>query len=246
MNFGYLTYRCLTRFERLAMQFGPRRVMKSYPRGRNAWFDLLRMMNYSASSLTIFDVGANEGQTVSDIQCFFPNATIHCFEPVESAFRKLTDRQSSRSGAHLHPVACGDAPQTLTIALTDVTVCNSLRYVVDPLDTTKSRTQEVQVVRIDDFCASNQITGIDILKTDTEGFDLQVLLGCGELLDKISFVLTEVGFHGQPDQTAFSEISLLLSQNGLKFAGLYEVARGPSLDFGVPFANALFARVAVN
>jgi hypothetical protein len=53
----------------------------------------------------IFDVGANIGQTYRRFRRDFPDAQIHCFEPVNSAFQKLTEEVSGddlawRKGSH--------------------------------------------------------------------------------------------------------------------------------------------------
>ena len=40
---------------------------------------------------TIFDIGANIGQTSLEMLDHFPNATIHCFEPIAEFFKELTD-----------------------------------------------------------------------------------------------------------------------------------------------------------
>ena len=51
----------------------------------------------------------------------------------------------------------------------------------------------MHVDTIDDFCSANRIPKIDILKIDTEGFDLNVLKGAKQMLSRgqIAFIYTE-------------------------------------------------------
>jgi FkbM family methyltransferase len=51
----------------------------------------------------------------------------------------------------------------------------------------------VSVRTIDDFCAEQAIAEIDLLKIDTEGYDLQVLEGARSLLTRgrVRFVYSE-------------------------------------------------------
>ena len=58
------------------------------------------------------------------------------------------------------------------------------------------KTTQVDVVTIDDFCAKNGISKIDILKSDTQGFDFEVLKGSAQLMErnKISLIYLEVMF----------------------------------------------------
>jgi hypothetical protein len=56
----------------------------------------------------------------------------------------------------------------------------------------------VQVTTLDAFCNRERIASIDILKTDTEGYDARVLSGARRMLSekRIHCVVSEVGFIG--------------------------------------------------
>jgi FkbM family methyltransferase len=58
-----------------------------------------------ANNLTIFDVGANTGQTISSIQKTFVDPIIHAFEPSPKSFETL--QQASPNGVHLNQCAVG-------------------------------------------------------------------------------------------------------------------------------------------
>ena len=54
---------------------------------------LLKLL-VSDESPIIFDVGANEGVTISEFKAWWPQSTIHCFEPQEECWANL-DRVAS-------------------------------------------------------------------------------------------------------------------------------------------------------
>jgi FkbM family methyltransferase len=67
-------------------------------------FEDIRSM-IGANNLTIFDVGANTGQTISSIQKTFVDPIIHAFEPSPKSFETL--QQASPNGVHLNQCAVG-------------------------------------------------------------------------------------------------------------------------------------------
>lgn len=54
---------------------------------------------------TILDLGAHIGKTAKTYRKTFPEATIHCFEPTEATFHKLTERTKSDKKVVRHMVA---------------------------------------------------------------------------------------------------------------------------------------------
>ena len=109
-------------------------------------------------------------------------------------------------------------------------------------------TEDVHVTTMDQFCATNGIDRIDLLKTDTEGFDLQVLKGASKLLSRgrVRAIYSEAGVHVD-DLRHTSLSSLLLYVENLNFYlySLYDVplrtARRES-----EFFNALFVHRGVS
>src|SRR5687768_17293358 len=59
---------------------------------------------------TVFDVGANVGQSATRFAQEFPGAAIHSFEPVASTFEKLSRAVPSR--VRCHQIALGAAQDT--------------------------------------------------------------------------------------------------------------------------------------
>ena len=68
------------------------------PRGANVYQDIKRLPE-SLKVKTIFDVGANVGQTCLESVTEFPQARIFAFEPIKSTFTRLCSNTQ-----HLHQV----------------------------------------------------------------------------------------------------------------------------------------------
>ena len=71
----------------------------------------------------------------------------------------------------------------------------------------------VDCVTIDSFCRRSGITAIDVLKTDTEGFDLSVLKGASDMLARggVKFVFTEFfQFDHEGKGTSLTQVADLL------------------------------------
>jgi hypothetical protein len=104
-----------------------------------------------------------------------------------------------------------------------------------------SGSEEVVITTIDKYCEEPHIENIDVLKIDTQGFDLHVLRGAQSMLERgrLHMVCTELTFVKQyigmatPDQ-----IYRFLFHLGYRFVSLYKVSRSPC---GLAeYANALF------
>ena len=52
-------------------------------------------------------------------------------------------------------------------------------------------TVEIEVDTILNYCKKNRIKKIDLLKIDTEGYDFEVIKGCGEMIKNIKYIQFE-------------------------------------------------------
>jgi FkbM family methyltransferase len=191
----------------------------------------------------VFDVGANVGQTALYVRGFFPHADIHSFEPVSDTFRQLEDNLRSWPNLHAHRLALGRAPESREIVLQDCSELNSLAFTPGPGPAATGRVERIEIGTLDQFCEARGLDGIDILKTDAQARDVDVLAGAERLISsaKIPFIYTEVTF--QPDDTTnttYAAINEYLSPRGWRLAGIYEQnGCGPRSSW-LGYSNALF------
>jgi FkbM family methyltransferase len=179
----------------------------------------------------IFDVGANVGQTYKKFRSDFPHARVYCFEPVTNTFAQLRQIVSDPDVAE--QIAFGDYEGEAVIHThPQWHVLNSIRVAVGP------ESETIRMSRVDMY-------GVvpDLLKIDTEGFEIPVLRGAAKTLDRIKAVFVEVGFDRANERnTYFSDVAEFLQ--GHCFYGLYDVTHYPRRD-QPSFANALFVHRSI-
>lgn len=195
---------------------------------------------------TVFDVGANIGQSALEYSEAFPDATIWSFEPFTEAFDELVRVTAKRPNVRCVKLALGSEPGPVTVALGDHHVCNSLLdAVAGPAD---GPVETVTVVTVDDFAAEHGIERIDLLKVDTEGLDLEVLRGAERLLaaGAVSFVQVEVGM-GRPARTLVPYEDVRAHLTGLRYElfGIYVQVPEWTGEARLRFANPVFVHESV-
>ena len=103
-----------------------------------------------------------------------------------------------------------------------------------------SNQREIEVSTLDMYCSQNEIPFIDILKSDTQGFDVEVIKGAQGLLNarKIRLIYLEITFQelyqGIP---RLDEIYRLISDQEFELVSLYKFYY---LNRRAVYTNALF------
>jgi FkbM family methyltransferase len=140
----------------------------------------------------IFDVGANGGQSATAYAGHFPDAAIHAFEPVPEAFALLRRAAASHPNITAHQLALSSAPGLATMAARGSSTRNRILPGGAPAggDTIAVRAAPGHLVAQELGCAD-----IGFLKIDTEGHDLDVLIGFAPLLPRIDFVEVEAAMN---------------------------------------------------
>lgn len=192
------------------------------------------------------DVGANVGQTVFEILETLPGAQILSFEPIAETFSTLQKRTRRLPGVRCFPVALGAGCKTIEVCKRENSVLNSLTptTITEPKNN-GSAVEAVAVETLDRVCRMENVTTVDVLKTDTEGYDLEVLKGAESLLQggMVRFVYTEVTFCEENQQnTPFIPLFEFLMRRNFRFLGLYETYSLHHFPEPNLFCNALFMR----
>ncbi len=151
---------------------------------------------YKAKSPLIFDVGANRGQYAGLVLSEIPMARLICFEPNPSAFQLLDTSLSHRVKSE--PLGLGrlrgkqslffdELDPVSVMATSNSEILKSVSGVQNPMQI------EIDIDTIDSYCQTHEIERIDLLKIDTEGFELDVLQGAARMIaeDRIAMVQFE-------------------------------------------------------
>lgn len=216
-------------------------LTRYFPRGQNVLYDIQRFSGKKHLDI-LFDVGANVGQTVTGLIQYFPKSQIYCFEPVSKSFNNLFSNFSNRSNVHCIQKGLGSANGFANIVLHDNSELNTL-VVNGPREDSKIGEEKIKLETIDRFTVAENITHIDFLKMDVQGWEMQVLLGSETLLrdKRIRFIYTEVGFRRcDRDMQHFSEINDYLENKGFWLCGFYDQFRWGDKKEYLGFTNALY------
>lgn len=189
----------------------------------------------------VFDAGAHLGQTTLHFRKSFPAASIHSFEPVVGNFKKLKLNTKGKEGIQINQFALGSSQDSIVMETgqSDQTyqVCRNLEKLPD--------NGEMPVIRmetIDYYMKREEIKTIDLLKIDVEGYELEVLDGARDAIERrtVKAILAECDFDPEDTQhTYFNDLWNYLRIRNFSFFGLYDVNHYEN-GMGIGFCNALF------
>jgi len=190
------------------------------------------------------DVGANRGQTARYFSNAFPSAEIFSCEPVSSTYALLVKNTAELGRVKTFNLALGSKSGSAVINLANDDQLNSLVSDSSSGETKAGRQETIKVKTLDAMMVEEGIQHVNLLKTDTEGFDLEVLRGASSALaqKRVDLVYCEVAFN--PDDrlhTYFDTVSRFLAEYDFVFLGLFDTVYcdNPTQLF---HANALFGR----
>ena len=141
---------------------------------------------YLQPGMTVLDIGAHHGfYTLLAAQKVGPGGRVIAFEPSprerEKLFRHL--RLNGCTNVQVESLALGgrEGLAELFVVNGKETGCNSLRPPQVPQPT---EVLEVPVGRLDSYLERQRVPGVDFIKMDVEGAELEVLRGAAELLGR--------------------------------------------------------------
>lgn len=214
--------------------------------GNNAFIDVAAMS--TPPPRVVFDVGANEGQTADELRQVYPDAKIYCFEPYLPAFQRLQQKFAGDVRISLEHLALGERTGEATLFENAQSVTNSLLpnapdAALSQPDAYATPTGQstIPITTVDEFCNKRAVETIDLLKIDSQGYDLRILQGArGKLSNhRVNFILTEMLFAPlYSGQAYFPEIYNFVTDLGYSMVGLYAVHRSPA--GAILWCDALF------
>lgn len=208
------------------------------------WFlslenDLTRMGMGDLRS--VFDVGAHLGQTTLHFRKSFPAASIHCFEPVEENFKKLKSNTKGKRKIKINRFALGSSQGCVMMETGRSDQTHQIGRNQDKTPA-NGETPMIRMETIDSYMKHEGIAGIDLLKIDVEGYELEVLEGAKDALEKrmVKAILAECDFDPEDTQhTYFNDLCNYLRSRNFSFFGLYDVIHYER-NHGIGYCNALF------
>ena len=154
---------------------------------------------------TVFDVGGNEGESIDFFLNLFANPQIYSFEPEAKSYKKLTKKYKNNKKVNLYNFAFGSEKKKMDLKINVKSSTSTFAkinkhskyYNLKSLILSHGKgsiftgIENVQVDKLDNFSNKNKINNIDILKIDTEGFELNVIKGAKKTLKKTKLLIIE-------------------------------------------------------
>ena len=197
----------------------------------------------------VVDIGANKGQFALAVKRWAPQAKIISFEPLRQAaviFRRVFKKESSVT---LHQAAIGPQTGETTIHVSAADDSSSL-LPISPLQerlfpgTNEIRAEIVKVGRLSDYITHEEIVTPAMLKLDVQGYELEALRGCEDLLSRFSHVYAECSFvELYRGQALVDDIIAWLRDRGWILSGIHNMTydrKGRSIQADFLFKNACF------
>ena len=176
---------------------------------------------------TVVDIGANRGQFALVARQCQPHAGVISFEPVPAAAAKFRAVFAGDDRVTLHEAAIGPAPGNATIHISRRDDSSSLlpitvtQVALFP-GTAEVGTATVRVAPLREFVSAEDIQPPAFLKLDVQGYELEALRGCEDLLDRFAYVYAECSFvelYG--GQVLADEVIAWLRERGFRLRGVH-------------------------
>jgi FkbM family methyltransferase len=172
----------------------------------------------------VIDVGANIGQFATELREMSFQGHIVSFEPHHLCFQQLERHSRNDARWHVHPVALGAEEEKSELHHFSDSTLSSMHRISKPetlgdprtADVTESRCVEVRKL---DKLWPDLVTSLGMkrvmLKTDTQGHDLEVLKGARHALKECVLLMCEIAFRPiYTDAPDYLELLQFIRQQG--------------------------------
>jgi FkbM family methyltransferase len=194
--------------------------------GRGPFDDIARLTG-GRRGVTVIDAGANVGQSVERFRHALDEPVVHSFEPGAAAFAELTRRAGGLPGVTLNNCGLAARPGELELVENTTSLMNSFLEPGPDYWGEVSGRRPVPVTTVDAYCAERGIGAIDVLKTDTQGFDLEVLSGADALIAgrRVHLVYMEINYaEHYAEMPALDAVYRFMRERGFFLVAFYDFA----------------------
>ena len=192
------------------------------------FFKKKKLINFNC----IFDIGAHKGETIKFFFKNFEFEKIYSFEPIPETFELLKKNINLLSNFKkkkivLENSAVGSAETKISIKQMVESSSSTIRDINQNSKYFNKKKRllysskddffkkiDVNQITLNKYTKINSIEKIDFLKIDTEGYELDVLIGLENKIEKVRFILFEHHYHDMIRKNyTFSDINYFLLKN---------------------------------
>ena len=169
---------------------------------------ILRFLKKNLNNLNVyFDIGSHKGTYTDLVVKNFKTKKVFMFEPQKKIFNFIKNKYKDKKKFKIFNKAVSNTESIqsiylnkhdLTSSLTKLNKKNSyLSYKAflfgSTADKMITKTQKIKTIKLKNIISKNNLKKIDLIKIDTEGHELQVILGIGKYIKNVNCILIE--FH---------------------------------------------------
>ena len=199
------------------------------------FFKKKKLINFNC----IFDIGAHKGETIKFFLKNFEFEKIYSFEPIPETFKLLKKNinllgnfekkkiilENSAVGSAETKISIKQMVESSSSTIKDINqnskYFNKKKRLLYSSKDDFFKKIEVNQITLNKFITINSIVNIDFLKIDTEGYELDVLIGLENKIEKVRFILFEHHYHDMIKKNyTFSDINYYLLKNN--FTQIYK------------------------
>lgn len=161
---------------------------------------------------TILEIGSLDAWESVNMARVFTDATLYTFEPVPynaaQCRKNIAAHPEVASRIHLQEMAMNNVTGPMTFWALDVEEASRHKFRVnhgigskfklmnpDMWSHEHNRQKEITVqgYRLEDWCKNNAVSKVDAIWMDAQGAELDILMGAGDILNDVQFIITEAG-----------------------------------------------------
>jgi FkbM family methyltransferase len=145
----------------------------------------------------VLDIGANVGRYAVAVRSANPEAELYAFEPHPKTFKTLED-QAEQYCFNAIQSACGSEEGTITLYDYDEegsSHASAMQEVIEEIHEKEKISTDVPVTTVDGFADTHDLSCIDLLKIDTEGYEEEVLKGARSMINSSSVRFVQLEFN---------------------------------------------------
>lgn len=189
---------------------------------------------------TVLDIGANVGDISLLMLYYFPKATVYSFEPCSGTYDLLVQNIAKAGYSNRwrsFRLGFFDLEKEATLNITSFQGANSMLDITEEFQKLhphieKVKTEQIPLVRLDDFVTRHDIGHIDLIKIDVEGVELQILKGGAKTFaTKVDIVVMEMSFLRNPRESGeYIRLFQAMHDFGFAPAEIYDVAHAEGAE----------------
>ncbi|QHT69589.1 FkbM family methyltransferase [Rhodocytophaga rosea] len=216
------------RVNKILKQFGlqisriPQKQVNSHANPIDSMYaGMTRGKQTSIQPATIIDVGAASGDWTKKALTLWPEAEYVLFEPLLEREQVLAAFAAVNRNIHIVKAAAGDKPGEIPFSVTDDLDGSGI---ADPA--TQKNYRSIPVTTIDGEIERLKLKGPYLLKLDTHGYEVPILIGADNTLKQAQLVIIECyGFQIASGSLLFWEMCRLMQEKGFRLYDIVDIMR---------------------